>query len=76
MVVLVLPTDILVSGAPILNQSTDTVRLSLCFGILVTALYLVGLIVRRKPRIGPAGLDSILVLLGFAGSLWAYYLVR
>ncbi|SIS75685.1 cation:H+ antiporter [Roseivivax lentus] len=76
MVVLVFPADLMVGGAPILNQASATVRLSLCFGILVTALYIVGMIVRRKPRIGAAGLDSILVLLGFAGSLWAYYLVR
>jgi cation:H+ antiporter len=32
--------------------------------------------VRRKPRIGVFGLDSILVLLTFLASLAAYYYVR
>ncbi|MDH3581440.1 MAG: hypothetical protein OEM91_12555 [Hyphomicrobiales bacterium] len=76
MMVLVFPADILIRGGPILDGVSGTVSLSLTFGILVTAIYLIGLIVRRKPRIGAAGLDSVLVLICFAGSLWAYYLAR
>jgi cation:H+ antiporter len=50
--------------------------MALSFGIAVTAIYLIGLIVRRKPKWGPIGLDSILVLIVFIGSLLAYYYVR
>ena len=49
-----------------------TVALAICFGIIVTAIYLVGLIVRRKPRIGTIGLDSLAVMVIFLFSVLAY----
>lgn len=76
MLVLVLPADILFRGGPILQDVSRTVSLALAFGIVVTSIYLVGLIVRRKPRVGTFGLDSILVMLTFLTSLVAYYFVR
>ena len=76
MLVLVFPADILFRAGPILQQTSRTVSLALAFGIAVTAIYLIGLIVRRKPRVGAFGLDSILVLLTFLASLAAYYFVR
>ena len=76
MLVLVFPADILYVSGPILRDVGATVPLAISFGILVTAVYLGGLIVRRKPRIGAFGLDSILVLVIFLVSLWSYYLVR
>ncbi|WP_227269498.1 sodium:calcium antiporter [Roseobacter weihaiensis] len=76
MLVLVFPADILFREGPILQQTSQTVSLALSFGIAVTAIYLVGLIVRRKPKIGTFGLDSILVLITFLASLVAYYVVR
>lgn len=76
MMVLVFPADILFREGPILDGTSKTVGLSLTFGILVTTIYLIGLIVRRKPRIGAIGLDLALVLVGLAGSLWVYYLAR
>lgn len=76
MLVLVFPADMLYRGGPILQGTSQTVSLALSFGIVVTAIYLVGLIVRRKPRIGAVGLDSVLVMVTFLGSLAAYYYVR
>jgi cation:H+ antiporter len=76
MLVLIFPADILFRGGPILQNTSQTVSLALSFGIAVTAIYLVGLIVRRKPRVGTLGLDSILVLITFFVSLGAYYFVR
>lgn len=76
MLVLVFPADILFRSGPILQHTSPIVSLSLAFGLTVTSIYLVGLIVRRKPRIGMIGLDSILVLLTFLASLAAYYYVR
>ncbi|MCK0097407.1 hypothetical protein MWU60_17655 [Yoonia sp. F2084L] len=76
MLVLVFPADILFYGGPILQGTSPTVSLALAFGIAVTAIYLVGLIVRRKPRIGVLGLDSVLVIGTFLASLAAYYYVR
>jgi cation:H+ antiporter len=76
MLVLVFPADVLHRGGPILRGTSQTVSLALAFGIAVTAIYLVGLIVRRKPRVGVLGLDSVLVMVTFLGSLVAYYYVR
>ncbi len=76
MIVLVFPADLLYRAGPILQDTSRTVSLSLAFGIAVTAIFLTGLIVRRKPRLGRFGLDSVLVLAVFVSSLLAYYLVR
>lgn len=76
MLVLIFPADILFRGGPILQETSRTVSLALAFGLAVTAIYLTGLIVRRKPKIGAFGLDSILVLVTFLASLAAYYHVR
>ncbi|MEO0752126.1 MAG: hypothetical protein AAFY25_10000 [Pseudomonadota bacterium] len=76
MLVLVFPADILFRGGPILQDTSRTVGLALAFGLVVTAVYLIGLIVRRKPRIAEVGLDSILVFITFFASLAAYYYVR
>lgn len=76
MLVLVFPADVLLRSGPILQGTSRTVSLSLGFGLIVTTIFLIGLIVRRKPRLGKFGLDSILVLVTFLGSLVAYYFVR
>jgi cation:H+ antiporter len=76
MLVLVFPADILFRSGPILQNTSRMVSLALGFGLTVTAIYLIGLIVRRKLRIGVFGLDSILVLITFLASLVAYYYVR
>ena len=76
MLVLVFPADILFTSGPILDGVSSTVMLSLSFGIAVTALFLTGMIVRSKPKIGAFGCDSILVLIVFFVSILAYYHVR
>ena len=76
MLVLVFPADVLFRAGPILQGTSRTVSLALAFGIAVTAIFLIGLIVRRKPRFGTIGLDSALVLVVFLASLAAYYVVR
>lgn len=76
MLVLVFPADIVFRAGPILQDTSRTVSLSLGFGIAVTSIYLVGLIVRRKPKIGSIGLDSFLVIAVFVASLFTYYLVH
>ena len=76
MLVLVFPADILFRSGPILQGPSQTVSLALAFGVVVTAIYLTGMIIRRKPKVGAVGLDSVLVLAAFLGSLVAYYVAR
>lgn len=76
MLVLVFPADILFRSGPILQDASTTVTLSLAFGVAVTAVFLTGLIVRSKPKIGAFGLDSVVVLIIFLLSILAYYHAR
>ncbi len=75
MLVLVFPADILFRSGPILRDVSPTVPLALGFGLLVTVIYSVGLVIRRKPKVGSIGLDSLLVLFVFLISLISYYAV-
>lgn len=76
MLVLVFPADILFRSGPILRDTSQIVYASLGYGIVVTSIFLTGLIVRRKPCLGPVGADSVLVLMFFLASLGSYYLLR
>ena len=76
MLVLLFPADILYREGPILAAAGRTEMLSIIFGILVTAIYVVGLLVRRKPRVLGMAVDSALVLTVYVGSLFALYFAR
>jgi len=76
MLVLVFPADILFRSGPVLRAVEPMVLASLGFAIVVTAIFLTGLLIRRKPKLGKVGLDSILVLIGFLSSLLVYYHLR
>ena len=76
MLVLVFPADILFRSGPLLRTQTPIVMTSLGFAIIVTAIFLTGLLIRRKPRIGKIGLDSVFVLISFVASLLVYYRLR
>lgn len=76
MLVLLLPADVFYRQGPLLAAAGKTEMLSLVFGILVTVIYVVGLVVRRKPRIFGMGVDSVCVLAIYAGSLVVLYLSR
>lgn len=76
MLVLVFPADILFRSGPILQNVSEVTFASLGYGIVVTSIFLTGLIVRRKPRVGRVGVDSIIVLVTFLASLASYYALR
>lgn len=76
MLVLVFPADILFRAGPVLRTSEPMVLASLGFAIIVTAIFLTGLLIRRKPKIGKVGLDSVLVLISFLASMAVYYQLR
>lgn len=69
MIVLVFPADIFHTSAPILSSGSNSTQLAISIGILVTAVYLTGLIIRRKPKVGRIGIDSMLVIALYASSL-------
>lgn len=76
MLALVLPADLLFLDGPILASASPTLFLAISFGLVVTSIFLVGMIVRRKPKVGPIGADSAMVIAVFLFSLAAYYYVK
>ena len=76
MLVLLFPADILYRQGPILQAAGQLEILALISGILVTAVYVVGLLVRRKPQVLGMGIDSACVALIYVASLVTFYLVR
>jgi cation:H+ antiporter len=62
MVALILPADIAYRGGPILAEVDKVAQFSIVTGILVSAIYICGILIRRTPRLFGAGLDSYLVL--------------
>ncbi|MFC7048343.1 sodium:calcium antiporter [Emcibacter nanhaiensis] len=76
MVFLILPADIFYRPGPILNEIDYSAALALGSGILVTAIYCLGLLIRRKGKIFKMGVDSALVLLVYLASLGVFYWFR
>ncbi len=66
---LILPADIAYGPGAILNEAGVAVQFSLATGIMVTAIYVAGILIRRTPSVLGAGLDSWLVMVTYMGSL-------
>jgi cation:H+ antiporter len=76
MLALLLPADLLYLRGPILHDADGAELLAIATGILVTAVYIAGLLIRRKPRIGSYGVDSFVVIVVYLLSVWLLYLQR
>lgn len=57
MVALILPADIAYRSGPILADADQVAQFSIVTGILVTAIYISGILIRRTPRLFSAGID-------------------
>lgn len=73
MVALVLPADIAYRAGPILGDLSPAGQIGLLSGLLVTTIYVAGLLLRRTPRVFGAGVDSVLVLAVYLAGLVAVY---
>ena len=73
MLALILPSDIAYRSGPILSQADPVAQFSIAIGIVVTSIYVVGILIRRTPTWLGAGLDSWLVLLIYVGMLISLY---
>lgn len=76
MIFLLLPTDIFYREGTLLSAVDPSARLALILGIVLTAIYLVGLYMRSRCRVLGMGLDSMLVLLLYGGAMLAFYQLR
>lgn len=73
MVALILPVDIAYADGPILSQAGAAAQFSIATGIVVTAIYVAGLLIRRTPSLLGAGIDSWLVIGCYLAMLLALY---
>lgn len=75
MLALLLPADILYREGAILDAVDATASFALIAGILVTTIYLIGLLIRRKRRVFGIGIDSAVVACLYVGSLFVFYFI-
>ncbi len=73
MLALILPSDLAYRDGPILSQADPVSQFSIAIGIVVTAIYVIGILIRRTPTWFGAGLDSWLVMLTYIGMLISLY---
>lgn len=73
MIAFVLPADLAYSGGPILAAMDPATSFALISGILVTSIYLAGLLIHSRRTIAGMGIDSALVLVAYAATLVIFY---
>jgi cation:H+ antiporter len=76
MIFLLLPTDIFYLKGALLNSANDSAKFALISGIIVTAIYVIGLILRKSRTYLKMGLDSILVLVIYVITLYILFTLR
>lgn len=76
MLVLLLPADFFYTPGPLLAHVDRSAAFALIAGMIVTVIYVIGLVVRRNRKIFGMGLDSVAVLAVYLTSLVIFYLIR
>jgi len=76
MIALLFPSDLLYREGVLLNEADTSARFALALGIVLTAIYLTGLIVRQPRRFLRLGVDSWLVLITYAAGIGCLYSLR
>ena len=76
MLALVWPADILYVKGPILAAFEPVLNLALVSGLLVTVIYIAGLVLRSRRHVLGFGYDSLAVLAVFFATLVLYWFNR
>ena len=76
MLALLFLTDLVHRDAPILESVDRSAMFAAAMGIVVTTVYLVGLIMRRHRAIFRMGVDSFIVLIAYALTIVGLYVLR
>lgn len=76
MVALLLPADIFYRQGVLLNEIDPSATFALLAGIVVSGIYVTGLLARQKRRIMGMGMDSALVLAVYMLTLFVLYALR
>lgn len=73
MLALILPAELFYTQGAILQKADDSTKFAIISGILLTSIYLSGLIIRSKKSYLKMGIDSILVIIFYLLSLVIFY---
>jgi cation:H+ antiporter len=76
MVALLFPSDLLYRDGLLLDAIDPSARFALTLGIIVTSIYLAGLVLRRRQRVLGLGVDSWAVLVCYFAGLGVLYHLR
>ncbi|MGE0191160.1 MAG: sodium:calcium antiporter [Planctomycetota bacterium] len=76
MLLLLFLCDAAYRPGPILDAAGPSALFGAAMGIVVTVVYLVGIVERRNRSVGNLGLDSVLVLVIYAVTVTGFYLLR
>lgn len=68
--------DVVYPGGPVLNEVGQFAQVGALLGIACTCIYLAGILERRDKTVMRLGLDSILVVLTYAGGMVLLYTLR
>lgn len=68
--------DVFYAGGPVLNEVGTFAVAAALLGILITTVYLAGMLERRKRLVWGLGLDSIVALLLYCGGIFLLYQIR
>lgn len=75
-VTIVVLVDALHPGGPVLLETGRFASFAALLALVLTSLFLIGLVERRDRTIAGLGIDSVLVLLTYAGGLGVLYALR
>jgi len=73
MIALLLPADIFYTEGVLLDRIDATATFALISGLIVSSVYVAGLLLRNRKRVFGMGIDSVIVLLIYSASLVVFY---
>jgi cation:H+ antiporter len=76
MIILLLPADLLYTEGLVLAQADPIASFAITTGIIVTVIYVIGLVIRSSRTIFGIGIDSLLVLAVYIASLFVAFQLR
>ncbi len=76
MLILLLPADILYRPGPVLAEVDATAVFAIVSGIIVTIIYVIGLLIRSSRTIRGIGYDSIMVMSVYLATITGFFVLR
>lgn len=76
MIILLLPADILYRPGPVLAEADAIAVFAIASGIIVTVIYVIGLIVRSSRTVQGVGIDSVLVMAVYLATVAGFFALR